>query len=85
MAISTLQGSETDDVIVANPADKKNIFVLGQGNDMVVATDSPDIIVGGAGNDILDGGKGLDKAVFTGDSKSYKLTLNKDGTVLLLL
>ena len=83
LAISTLQGSETDDVIVASPADKKNIFVLGQGNDMVVATDSPDIIVGGAGNDILDGGKGLDKAVFTGDSKSYKLTLNKDGTVVV--
>ena len=83
LAISTLQGSETDDVIVANPADKKNIFVLGQGNDVVTATDSPDILIGGAGNDILDGGKGLDKAVFTGDSKSYKLTLNKDGTVVV--
>ena len=83
LAVSTLQGSETDDVIVANPADKKNIFVLGQGNDSVTATDSPDIMIGGAGNDILDGGKGLDKAVFSGDSKSYKLTLNKDGTVLV--
>jgi hypothetical protein len=83
LAISTFQGSENDDVIVANPADKKNIFVLGQGNDVVTATDSPDILIGGAGNDILDGGKGLDKAVFTGDSKSYKLTLNKDGTVVV--
>jgi hypothetical protein len=83
LAVSTLQGSETDDVIVANPADKKNIFVLGQGNDSVTATDSPDIMIGGAGNDILDGGKGLDKAVFSGDSKSYKLTLNKDGTVVV--
>jgi Ca2+-binding RTX toxin-like protein len=70
LALSTLQGSEADDVIVANPADNKNIFVLGQGNDVVSATESPDILIGGAGNDMLDGGKGLDKAVFSGDSKS---------------
>jgi hypothetical protein len=83
LAVATLQGSDTDDVIIANPTDKKTIFVLGQGNDVVTATDSPDIIIGGAGNDILDGGKGLDKAIFNGDSKSYKLTLNQDGTVVV--
>jgi len=74
LALSTLQGSTGDDVIVAAPSDTKTIFVTGQGNDKVTASASADILIGGAGNDILDGGSGVDKAVFTGKMSDYKIS-----------
>jgi hypothetical protein len=81
LAVSTLSGSSGDDVVVANPNDKKDIFVLGQGNDTLTATNNGDILVGGEGNDVMDGGKGVDKAVYTGTSKDYKVSIGADGKV----
>lgn len=73
LAISTLQGSALDDVMVANPVDGKHIFVAGQGNDKITATVAADVLIGGAGADILDGGTGVDKAVFTGKLSEYRI------------
>ena len=81
LAVSTMHGSASDDVIVAAPNDKKNIFVLDQGNDSVTATDSADILIGGAGNDTLNGGAGIDKSVYSGSSKDYKVTLSSNGQI----
>jgi len=81
LAVATLQGSTADDVIVANANDKKDIFVLGKGNDTLTASSNGDILIGGEGNDVMDGGKGVDKAVYTGSSKDYKITLGADGKV----
>lgn len=81
LAVSTLQGSSNDDDIVANANDKKDIFVLGKGNDKLTASNNSDILIGGEGNDTMDGGKGVDKAVYSGTSKDYKVTLSADGKV----
>jgi len=75
LAVTTLQGSATDDVITAAVDDVKKIFVAGAGNDKVSATGAADVLIGGAGNDTLDGGAGLDKAVFTGALANYRLNL----------
>jgi len=75
LVVSTLQGSATDDVIIAAVDDVKKIFVAGAGNDNVSATRAADVLIGGAGNDTLDGGAGLDKAVFTGALADYKINL----------
>ena len=75
LAVTTLQGSAADDVITAAIDDVKHIFVSGAGNDKVTATAIADVLIGGAGNDTLDGGAGLDKAVFTGALADYKLNL----------
>ena len=75
LAVTTLQGSAADDVITAAPNDTKRIFVAGAGNDKVTATTAADVLIGGAGNDTLDGGAGVDKAVFTGALADYKLNL----------
>lgn len=75
LVVTTLQGSAADDVITAAIDDVKHIFVAGAGNDKVSATGAADILIGGAGNDTLDGGAGLDKAVFTGALADYKLNL----------
>jgi len=81
LAVATLQGSASDDVIVANPNDKKDIFILGQGNDKLTATNNGDILIGGEGNDVMDGGAGVDKAVYNGSAKDYKVTVGADGKV----
>jgi hypothetical protein len=75
LVVTTLQGSASDDVITAAIDDVKHIFVAGAGNDKVSATAIADVLIGGAGNDTLDGGAGLDKAVFTGALADYKLNL----------
>lgn len=75
LAVMTLQGSAADDVITAAVDDVKKIFVAGAGNDKVSATGAADILIGGAGNDTLDGGAGLDKAVFTGARSDYTFNL----------
>jgi hypothetical protein len=75
LAVTTLQGSAADDVITAAIDDVKHIFVTGAGNDKVTATAIADVLIGGAGNDTLDGGAGVDKAVFTGALADYKLNL----------
>ena len=73
LALSTLLGSASDDVIIAAPTDAKTIFIAGQGNDKVIASSNFDILIGGAGLDFLDGGAGVDKAVFTGKSTDYTI------------
>jgi len=83
LAITTLQGSAGDDVIVAMSNDTKHIFVAGQGNDSITATIGADILIGGAGNDILDGGSGIDKAVFTGTLSDYKINLSTNQPVVV--
>lgn len=75
LAVTTLQGTAADDVITVAADDIKHVFVAGAGNDKVAATNAADILIGGAGNDNLDGGSGVDKAVFTGALANYKIDL----------
>ena len=82
LALTTLQGSAADDVIIAVADDVKHVFVAGAGNDKVTATVAADILIGGAGNDTLDGGAGVDKAVFTGALANYKLDLTAGQAVV---
>lgn len=83
LALTTLQGSASDDVMVASADDKKGIFVLGQGNDTLTATNNSDILIGGEGNDAMNGGSGVDKAVYTGSSMDYKVTMGSDGKLVV--
>ena len=54
----------------------------GLGNDRISADAGDDILKGGPGDDILDGGDGIDTGLFTGDQRSYTLTLSPEGTFL---
>jgi serralysin len=83
LALATLHGSANDDVIVANPTDQKDIFVLGQGNDTLTASNNADLLIGGEGNDVMDGGSGVDKAIYNGAAKDYQVTRTPDGKVVV--
>lgn len=83
LAISTLQGTAADDVIVVAANATKNIFVAGAGNDKIIASVSADILIGGAGADILDGGGGVDKAVFTGKLTDYKIERSTEQVAII--
>lgn len=82
MALSTLQGTAADDVIIAAPTDTKTIFIAGEGNDKITASVNSDILIGGAGADILDGGIGVDKAVFNGKLAEYKINRTAEQLVI---
>ena len=49
--------------------------LVGKGNDVA------NILIGGAGNDTLNGGAGIDKSVYSGSSKDYKVTLSSNGQI----
>ena len=49
----------------------------GGGNDQLSGLAGDDRFTGGAGNDQIDGGDGYDVAIYTGLSRSYKLSLSK--------
>ena len=83
LALSTMYGSASDDVIVSNPTDKKGIFMLGQGNDTLTATNNPDILIGGEGSDALNGGLGIDKAAYSGAASEYKVTIGSEGKLVV--
>lgn len=73
LAITTLQLTSDDDVVIATPDDIKSIFVAGAGDDQITATFGADVLIGGAGSDILDGSVGLDQAVFSGSLADYRI------------
>ena len=52
----------------------------GSGNDTITGNDVSNELEGNAGNDILDGGDGIDYAVYNGAQAAYTLTENIDGT-----
>ena len=83
LAITTTQGSGGDDVIVADASGAKHIFNGGSGNDQITTTANADILIGGTGNDVLDGGAGVDTAVFTGSVSSYAINLSANHQALV--
>jgi len=64
----------------------------GVGNDLVIGNALSNAITGAAGNDTIDGGDGIDKAIYSGAAASYTIkitatnstatdkTANRDGT-----
>jgi hypothetical protein len=49
------------------------------GNDVIIGNSFSDRIEGYTGNDSLDGGAGIDTAVYSGDQNSYSLVLTRTG------
>ena len=84
LAISTLIATDGDDEVIATTNGNKGIFALGLGNDRIKATAKADVIIGGQGDDVLDGGEGIDKAIFSGTSSDYSITINQDGPVAVV-
>ena len=39
---------------------------------------------GDEGDDVLDGGEGIDKAIFSGTSSDYSITINQDGSIAVV-
>ncbi len=68
--IENLFTGDGDDVLVGSSA--ANHLAGGRGDDA---------FLGNGGGDTIDGGRALDVALFAGDSGSYALTANADGTV----
>ena len=54
---------------------------LGDGNDTLVGNGADNLVLGGRGNDWLDGGAGLDTALYFNPLDHYLLNLNPDLTV----
>jgi hypothetical protein len=75
LAVGTLLGTSGDDLIVAAPGEEKFILIGGQGNDTITSSNNNSILIGGAGDDLLNGGIGLDRAVFTGALSEYQISL----------
>lgn len=54
---------------------------FGDGNDTLVGNGADNLVLGGRGNDWLDGGAGLDTALYFNSLDHYLLTLNGDLTI----
>jgi serralysin len=52
----------------------------GSGNDRLIANVADNHLTGGAGNDYLDGGDGIDTAIYSGQLSNYTLTYNADAS-----
>jgi len=52
----------------------------GSGNDILIGNDVDNELKGNGGNDNIDGGDGIDYAVYNGARASYTITDNGDGT-----
>ncbi len=51
--------------------------------DILVGDGSDNLFVGGAGDDIIDGSDGIDTAQYSGNQRSYTLSLSEGGTTLV--
>jgi glucose/arabinose dehydrogenase len=63
-----------------NSADQSDVLSGFAGDDMIFGGSGADTIDGGAGRDYVDGGNDFDVAVYSGNSSSYALTQNSDGS-----
>lgn len=76
---ATLIFQGDDRVEGSNGNDRVHTF---SGNDMIFGMGGDDTLKGGAGNDLIDGGEDIDTAVYSGNQKSYTLTLSPTGTTI---
>ncbi|MES2299086.1 MAG: M57 family metalloprotease [Pseudomonadota bacterium] len=53
----------------------------GSGHDAITGNGSANLLRGGLGNDTLDGGAGIDTALFSGSRASYSIAPQADGTL----
>ena len=60
--------------------EKDNIFKSGDGDDTVYGYGGNDFIYVDSGNDVIDGGTGVDTAIYKDSSSAYTLTANDDDT-----
>ena len=79
-----------------NTASEISNVILGKGNDIVTGNDLANKITGGGGSDLIDGGAGIDTAVYTGAAAQHTVTrsgsniiiadtvANRDGTDTLV-
>ncbi len=77
-----IKGSWGDDQL--NGAGGRDRMWGGSGNDILMGDAGNDIIEGGKGSDFLDGGLGNDWAVMTGNRAAFTMTLNGDGSRVLV-
>lgn len=52
----------------------------GQGNDIITGNDAANLLSGNAGDDVIDGGDGLDSALYSGNQSSFTLTFSAQET-----
>ena len=55
----------------------------GAGADRITGNDVDNLLLGNGGNDLIDGGAGMDTAIYSGARDSYTLTLSQAGTTVL--
>jgi Ca2+-binding RTX toxin-like protein len=65
---------------VVNSVDQADVLSGLAGDDMIFGGSGADTINGGAGRDTIDGGNDFDVAVYSGNSSSYAITQNPDGS-----
>jgi hypothetical protein len=56
------------------------VAIGGSGNDVLIANDLGCTLTGGTGNDSLNGGAGIDTAIYSAVSSNYQITQNSDGS-----
>ena len=59
----------------------KDLRLLGIGNVNGTGNTQDNLLVGNKGNNALDGGAGLDTAVYAGGKATYAITVNANGTI----
>jgi hypothetical protein len=77
-----IAGTEGIDFLYASRGSNGEILLGGEGNDvmwsgLIFGRDSQ-VFIGGRGNDSIDGGGGIDIAVYTGSRSDYVVQLNKN-------
>ncbi len=56
--------------------------VGGSGDDRLTGNQLANALTGGKGNDVIDGGDSVDTANYSGNQRSYTLTVSADGTTI---
>lgn len=84
IAAATVQGTSADDTILEQDHANKDVFVGGDGDDLIVALAGRNLLIGGAGDDNLRGGAQIDIAMYKANKSDVEVQIQGDGTVTVL-
>ncbi len=69
--MNIVSGTNADDNLITNTGKSGEVLLGGNGSDTIISNLANQILMGGRGDDILEGGLGVDTAIYTGPRSNY--------------
>jgi hypothetical protein len=84
IAALTVQGTSGNDLLLEQENANKDVFVGGDGHDVIEALNGRNVLVGGSGNDELRGGDSIDIATYKASSAEVRIQFQENGLITLI-